>query len=83
MSDFDYSIYLKDPDRVQGFKNTNAKARTPMSREQRAKQFAPFDALTGLHARLARAIEEHKKDSEEFTLVHEENNTGNLEENSL
>ena len=64
MSDFDYSIYLKDPDRAQGFKQTNGKVRTPMSREQRAKQFAPFDALTGLHARLARAVEEHKEDFE-------------------
>ena len=69
MSEFDYSIYLKDPDRVQGFKNTKGKVRTPMSREQRAKQFAPFDALTGLHARLSRAIEEHENDAEEKTLV--------------
>ena len=48
------------------------KHRAPMSREQRAKQFAPFDALTGLHARLAKAIEEHKgdADAEAETLVH-------------
>ena len=46
--------------------------RRPMSREQRAKQFAPFDALTGLHARLTKAIEEHKKDAEENTLIHVE-----------
>ena len=48
------------------------KYRAPMSREQRAKQFAPFDALTGLHARLAKAIEEHKGDAEAETLVHVE-----------
>ena len=62
MSDFDYSIYTKNRESAQGFKKTTL--RTPMSREQRAKQFAPFDALTGLHARLARAIEEHKEDFE-------------------
>ena len=70
MSDFDYSIYHKNKDRAQGFKKSVPRA--PMPREQRAKQFAPFDALTGLHARLNRAIEEHKNDAEADALVHVE-----------
>ena len=70
MSDFDYSkIYIKKGDSAKGFTKTNAAQRVPMSRTQRAKQFAPFDALTGLHARLAKAIEEHKKDAESETLL--------------
>lgn len=32
-----------------------------MPLSQRAKQFAPFDALSGLSERLNRAIEEHQK----------------------
>ena len=70
MSDFDYSIYNKNRDKPEGFKKTNSKLRTPMSREQRAKQFAPFDALTGLHARLAKAVEEHREESEAESLIH-------------
>lgn len=72
MSEFDYDIYLKDPDRVRGFTKGSSHGRTPMPRSQRAKQFAPFDALTGLHARLYRAIEEHKKDSESNAMHYEE-----------
>ena len=34
-------------------------SRPKMPREQRAKQFAPFDALTGLSVRLRQAEEEH------------------------
>ncbi len=71
MSEFDYDIYLKNPNRVEGFKKSGQK-RMPMAREQRAKQFAPFDALTGLHARLNKAIEEHKTDAESETFVHVE-----------
>ena len=70
MSEFDYSIYNKNRDKPEGFKKTNTKLRTPMSREQRVKQFAPFDALTGLHARLAKAVEEHSAESEAESLVH-------------
>ena len=72
MSEFDYSKYLNKKDNVSGFKKTGAVGRTPMPREQRAKQFAPFDALTGLHARLARAVEEHRKESEADELIHVE-----------
>ena len=43
--------------------------RTKMPREQRAKQFAPFDALTGLSARLRQAEEEHKRMLEAGDLV--------------
>ena len=71
MSEFDYDIYLKDPDRVQGLMKKGAQGRTPMPRSQRAKQFAPFDALTGLHARLHRAIEEHRQDSESDAMHYE------------
>lgn len=34
--------------------------RPKMPRPQRAKQFAPFDSLTGLMERLAQAEEEHR-----------------------
>ena len=43
--------------------------RPKMPREQRAKQFAPFDALTGLSARLRQAEEEHKRMLEAGDLV--------------
>jgi len=33
-----------------------------MPRAQRAKQFAPFDALTGLSERLRQAEEEHERE---------------------
>lgn len=81
MSDFDYSIYLKDPDRANGIKKSGSALRTPMSREQRAKQFAPFDALTGLHARLAKAIEEHSREADSAGFVYagdEETESTNL-----
>lgn len=38
-----------------------ASKRPKMPRSQRAKQFAPFDALTGLSERLKLAEEEHEK----------------------
>ena len=38
--------------------------RPRMPRSQRAKQFAPFDALTGLGERLRRAEEEHAREQE-------------------
>lgn len=37
-------------------------SRPKMPRSQRAKQFAPFDALTGLSERLRQAEEEHEKE---------------------
>ena len=37
-------------------------ARPKMPRSQRAKQFAPFDALSGLSERLRQAEEEHEKE---------------------
>lgn len=70
MSEFDYSIYNKNKDKPEGFKKTDSKLRTQMPRDQRAKQFAPFDALTGLHARLAKAVEEHRAESEAESLMH-------------
>lgn len=39
-----------------------ASARPKMPRAQRAKQFAPFDALTGLSERLRQAEEEHERE---------------------
>lgn len=72
MSDFDYSIYKKNKDQPQRFLKGGAGKRTPMPRDQRAKQFAPFDALTGLHARLARAVEEHRAEAESESLIHVE-----------
>ena len=47
--------------------------RPKMPNSQRAKQFAPFDALSGLSARLARAIEEHKDESEAKSYIHVDN----------
>lgn len=38
--------------------------RPKMPRSQRAKQFAPFDALTGLSERLRQAEEEHAREQE-------------------
>ena len=38
--------------------------RPKMPRSQRAKQFAPFDALTGLGERLRQAEEEHAREQE-------------------
>ncbi len=35
--------------------------RPKMPLSQRAKQFAPFDALTGLSERLEQAVEEHDR----------------------
>ena len=37
------------------------KPKTRMPREQRAKQFAPFQALSGLEEALKRAEEEHRR----------------------
>ena len=37
------------------------KPRTKMPREQRAKQFAPFQAVGGLDEALRRAEEEHRR----------------------
>ena len=39
-------------------------ARPKMPRSQRAKQFAPFDALTGLGEKLRQAEEEHAREQE-------------------
>ena len=45
-------------------------SRPKMPREQRAKQFAPFDALTGLSIRLKEAEEEHRRMLEAGGPVH-------------
>ena len=45
-------------------------SRPKMPRSQRAKQFAPFDALTGLSAKLKQAEEEHRRALEDGGLVH-------------
>jgi hypothetical protein len=39
-------------------------SRPKMPRAQRAKQFAPFDALTGLSEKLREAEEEHAREQE-------------------
>lgn len=39
-----------------------ASSRPKMPQSQRAKQFAPFDALTGLSEMLKQAEEEHERD---------------------
>lgn len=45
------------------------KPRTKMPREQRAKQFAPFQAVGGLEEALRRAEEEHRKMVEESNVI--------------
>ena len=45
-------------------------SRPKMPRGQRAKQFAPFDALTGLSQKLKQAEEEHRRMLESGGLVH-------------
>ena len=45
------------------------KPRTRMPREQRAKQFAPFQAVDGLYVALRRAEEEHRKMMEAASVV--------------
>ena len=45
-------------------------SRPKMPRSQRAKQFAPFDALTGLSQKLRQAEEEHRQALETAGLVH-------------
>ena len=39
-----------------------ASSRPKMPRSQRAKQFAPFEAMTGLSERLKQAEEEHERE---------------------
>ena len=43
------------------YKKRPASDRPKMPPEQRAKQFAPFDALSGLSERLRQAEEEHER----------------------
>lgn len=45
------------------------KPRTKMLREQRAKQFAPFQAVDGLYVALRRAEEEHRKMMEAANII--------------
>ena len=45
-------------------------SRPKMPRTQRAKQFAPFDALTGLSEKLRQAEEDHARMLEARGLVH-------------
>lgn len=45
------------------------KPRTKMPRAQRAKQFAPFEAVGGLYPALRRAEEEHRKMMEATNII--------------
>ena len=45
-------------------------SRPKMPRGQRAKQFAPFDALTGLGLKLKQAEDDHRRMLEARGLVH-------------
>jgi len=47
-----------------------ASDRPKMTRSQRAKQFAPFDALDGLGAVLRQAEDEHRRMLENSNVVH-------------
>ena len=46
------------------------KPRTRMPVEQRAKQFAPFQAVGGLDEALRRAEEEHRRELENRNVIH-------------
>ena len=52
------------------------KVRTPMPISQRAKQFAPFQAVGGLDAALRKAEEEHRRQMESVVekIIDAENN---------
>lgn len=52
------------------YRERPASTRPKMPLSQRAKQFAPFDALTGLSERLRLAEEEHRRERESAGLVH-------------
>lgn len=52
-----------------GFWDRPVSARPRMPRAQRAKQFAPFDALTGLSERLRQAEEEHERELQSGTRI--------------
>lgn len=54
------------------YKKRPASDRPKMPLEQRAKQFAPFDALTGLSERLRQAEDEHRREREASGMVHVE-----------
>ena len=59
--------------RTQGMSQNRQRpesSRPKMPREQRAKQFAPFDALTRLSIRLKEAEEEHRRMLEAGGPVH-------------
>jgi hypothetical protein len=58
------------------------KLRSKMPREQRAKQFAPFQAVGGLEEALRRAEEEHRRMLETGNVVNVPvEDTDNTEEN--
>ena len=46
---------------IRGEIKMGKKPKNKMPREQRAKQFAPFQALSGLEEALKRAEEEHRR----------------------
>lgn len=50
-----------EKDKKKEYKKRPKSERPKMPLSQRAKQFAPFDALTGLSERLKQAEEEHRK----------------------
>jgi hypothetical protein len=58
---------MKEKDKKCIIKNSGpwerpASPRPKMPRSQRAKQFAPFDSLSGLFDRLRQAEEEHERE---------------------
>ena len=58
---------MKETDKKCIIKNSEfwerpASSRPKMPRQQRAKQFAPFDSLSGLFDRLKQAEEEHERE---------------------
>lgn len=57
-------ISIMDKERIW---DRPASPRPKMPRSQRAKQFAPFDALTGLSERLRQAEAEHEREQERNT----------------
>lgn len=62
--------YMDDTLNQQDMRQRPASDRPKMPRSQRAKQFAPFDALSGLSERLRQAEEEHRRALEAGGVVH-------------
>lgn len=56
-------------EQVKEYRKRPESKRPRMPRSQRAKQFAPFDALSGLGEVLRQAEEEHRRQTEDGAVI--------------